>query len=850
MYYLEGYMTYYPGSFIFSGAKPIVVGVRTPTGCPFEIPLGPTGCKTTTVSGHIAATPGNPDAKYKIAFYETNQAGGSIRTGYAGNSALSYKPGEDFAAAVCPGSYDVVLTDDQTVYGGGHLPEHKVIFDSLHVEAGPTAVDGVELTPRAMASISGEVPGMTQSLACPSFGPRLHVSILREGDGQFQTADLDGNRFSFRNVAPGNYVVYIGQFAREAFYLDSILVDAKPIAGRKFTVADAKPMTIAIHLSNDSAHAAGHLFPDIRREPQWEVAWTRPKAGIAGKVLGAGASGATVKLLAARFNSSASAEYTVQTADEGSFRFDTVDPGVYTVRVEGKSILTTEYGALEPLERGTPVVVERGAHVEGLMLSPPKLSAICGVVTDSAGKPQPGPLVLMQRARRAPDWGVWHGPPTVSTDADGRFRFDGISPGEYFPASPFDGNRNVFFSNDGTLGAATPVAVQAGKDVGCGGGPLLELRAPPNYRATYRFSGTVTGDLPASAGDRFWVELIDKRAAGAPNYVARANLDAGHRFSFYQAPGGKYLLQLYGAYGPEPLAWSGRYGPVSHLLASQPVDVHDELTEVTVTPTLLSEVTGTVHFDHVPEAWGKNFDIVSQQITLVPREYRQPLSTKLSADGSFRIAAVDAGDYEVNLNLRVPPLYIRSVRLDGREIEGRYFHLNAVTSAKLEIEVRDDSGQVNARILPDGSLPTAEPSIRETCSKSSTPAYTVILFPDPLPAAGAENGRDSASPVWPRPLQGVEYGGTPRVQILSVPPGHYRALAMQVVDQSLRWPFETWDDVTDFRPRLWDVLATLAEPITVPAGGTVELSLPDKTFGVLRVAATIGAPLDRSFFDR
>jgi hypothetical protein len=492
------------------------------------------------------------------------------------------------------------------------------------------------------------------------------------------------------------------------------------------------------------------------------------------------------------------------------------------------------------MRRGMPIVVERDAHIEGLALSLPKLSAICGIVTDSAGIPQASRRIFMQSSRGGSALGYSQGPAEVSTDAGGRFRFDGLSPGDYFPASPLDVNRMVFFSPDGTLGAATPVHVPAGKDVGCGADSSLDLRVPPNYKATYSFGGKISGDLPASVGDRFELELIDSRTTGAQNYGARAKLDAGHRFSFDKVPGGKYLLQLYGAYGPEPLMWSGPYMPVSHLLASQLVDIHDGMTEVTVTPTLLSDVTGTVHFNHVPEAWAKNFDIAQQKIMLVPREYRQPFSANLSADGSFRIASEDAGDYEVNLNLHVPLLYIQSVRLDGREIEGRYFYLNAATAAKLDIEVRDDSGQVNARIEPDESLPMAEPPVIGTCSKSSWPQYMVVLFPDPMPT----------SRVQARLLLGSAFGGDPKVQIPAVPPGRYRALAMQLEEQTIWWPNERHEDLTDFRQKLWSALVALAEPVTVSASGTVELTLPDRTIDVDRIAAKIDAPLDRGLFDR
>ena len=857
MYYLEGYTTFYPGSFNFNGAKPIVVGDGTPSGCGLEIPLQYTGCQSTRISGHIAAAPGDGNARYKVQFLSKNPAGGSMPAPIAMNINEVYSAGDSFTTTVCPGDYDLILSDDKTIDYWRELPAHKVVFDVQHVEVGAASIDGVELTPRAMASISGEVPGMAHNVSCPAGGPRVQVSILREGDGQFQSAVLDEkNRFSFQNVAPGEYTVSVGPFAREAFYLDSIVVDGRPANGRKFNVAQPQPMSMVINISGDLAHAAGHLSPDERREPRWEVAGTRPKGSVAGKVVGASAADTTVKLQAARYNSNASAEYTAHVGGDGSFQFNAVDPGVYTLRAEGKRIVTTEYGALEGGDRGTPIVVARGARIRGLKLSTSKLSAICGQVTDPLGVPQARILIFPQRYRD----GVFQAEQTrssVQTDDYGLFHIDGLLPGEYFFASPFDVNRIVYFSPDGTFSTAAPVIVQPGKDVGCGKSSALNLRIPANYKKTFSFRGKVNGDLPATVGNRFWVSLLDERDSGEVSYVATAPLDADHRFSFDKVPGGHFLLSLnssYGsensAHGPVVMIWSGPYGPVSHLLASQKIEVRDGMAEVTVTPIPLPTVTGTVHFSHLPEAWNSTFDVAQQRIALNPREYRQPFSAKLSADGSFTIGPEDSGDYEVDLGLRAP-LYIQSIRLDGREINGRFFHVSEGASAKLEIEVSGESGQVNAEIIPAASLPMAEPSVRETCSKSAYPQYGVVLFPDPLfvrPIADQEP--NSASTIQPRLLRSTNSGDDPRLQTLqAVPPGHYRALAVQG-PSNVGSPFGNRADLTDLDQKLWSVLASLGTPVTVQAAGTVELALPDKTVDAERVAAKLGLSLDRGLFNR
>jgi protocatechuate 3,4-dioxygenase beta subunit len=854
-YYLAGYTTYYPGSFNFNGAKAIVVSAGTPTGtksgCALEIPLQYTGCHATKVSGHITSVPDHDKARYRVLFLATNMAGGSMPAIIAMNLNQLYRPGDNFSGSVCEGSYDVVLSDEQQINPWSELPTHKVVFDTKHIEVGKSAIEEVQLTPRAMASISGEVPGMTHNVSCPAGGPRAQVSILREGDGEFQSAVLDDkNRFIFHNVAPGEYTVYFGPVVREAFYLDSILVDGKPIEGRKFTVAQPQPMSMVIHISGDIYHAAGHLSPDVRREPRWEVAWTRPKGSVGGKVLGVGMGDVTLKLRAARYNSNASAEYTARVGTDGQFLFDAIDPGVYTMRAEGRGILTTEYGARQAGKRGMPIVVARGAHIHGLTLSPPRLSALCGRVTNPEGTPQAGTRMLLSRIQTGGFYGSPSEPLEVRTDTDGRFRFEGLPPGDYVPASPLDVNRVVFFSRDGTLRTATPVTVQAGEDVGCGSNPALDLRVPPNYKTEYSFPGKIRGDLPAAIGDRFWVLLLDARARGGKRLVRVAKPDAEHRFSFENIPGGQFIMELHSGYGPEPEMWSGPYGPVSHLLASQTIDIQDGMKEAAIEPMQLPNVTGAVHFKHVPEEWKNNFDIKQQRITLVPRDRTQPFSALLSADGSFSIGPEDIGDYEVNLDLRAP-LYIQSVRLNGREIKGRYFHVAAAVSANLEVEVSGDSGQVNSRLVPDGSLPIAEPSMDEACRKSIYPEPAVVLFPDPLFDNATEGKKQKVdSNFQPRLFRSTGYGSpdNPTLQVQSVPPGHYRALAIEGPGITIS-PFGRPGDPPGLMEKMWSAFAALGKPVTVQAGGTLELTLPNKTIEAQRMAAKLGISLERGLLD-
>jgi hypothetical protein len=417
----------------------------------------------------------------------------------------------------------------------------------------------------------------------------------------------------------------------------------------------------------------------------------------------------------------------------------------------------------------------------------------------------------------------------------------GLLPGEYF-LSFLSAGRIAYFSEDGSLSAATPVRLRAGQSLGCRAASTLELRVSSGIGQTHTISGQVVGALPKKVGDRFWVSLLwdVQSSRGGEAFAGVAKLDTELKFKLERVPKGRFQMQLHSAYGPEPMTWSGPYGPVSHLLATQSIEVSDDdVRDVKLSPMNLPSVRGFVHFENLPANWKNNFDVSSQSITLAPSTFRAPFSAKLSADGSFLIDPEDVDDYQVQINQLSPPLYIRSVVLDGREISGRYFHLPAGHSDSLDIFVSGDSGQVSASVVPDPSLPTPEPSISETCGSRDWPEPQLVLIPEPFPAE-----TDQASAGEPRVFQGYRAGdaGHPILQALAVPPGHYRALAAEHLFQGAR--FGRTAPLTDDECRLWSTIAALGEPVTVQAGAQLEIRLQDKTVDIAFLAARLGVPLD------
>jgi len=887
-YFVEANAAWYPHATLndFQDAKPIVVGPDVQhgaAGCKFDIAMqyatSPDqlhSCHPAKLHISIAQDAGTYNQQqFMVSFRHRNPTGGSVWA-FNQNMEKQFKAGDSFDESLCPGDYEVVLTDNTRMSLENEILRHKVVFDTQEISLREGETREIALTPHPMATIQGEVhfENITRRDICPARGGQ-YVAILREGDAQFQNANLgDDNHFTFQNVAPGEYQLYIGSILREAVFMKSLMVDGKAYPDRRFSISapqsDAKdiaisggqhfsfkvgkPVKMDITLSGDIAQAEGHVSPDIRGEPRWDVASSRPRGSISGKITGTQTEGLTVKLHSVRYNSDGSEEYSASPAPDGTFHFDEVDAGVYTLSAEGKNFVRNEYGALDGGQQGAPIVVNRGARIEGLTLNPLKLSSVCGLVTDAEGLPRPEVNVQIEPYQN----GFLNETLYISdrhiTDQNGFFRADGFTPGEYFlhfMSNMYNGASGGFgfFSSDGSLHAAKVLHLVAGHDVGCAPSSPIELKIPLVKLPLHKISGTVAGSLTPGSGDRFWISLESENENGAHAFIGSSKLDAEHNFNIENVLAGQYILELHSGYGPEPMTWSGPYPPRTHLLARQQIEVQDaDISDVKIIPMELPTVTGQVHFTDLPESWQKTFNKTTVWIRLVPQTDQPPSSAQLSSDESFRVGPVDAGEYEVGLQWDFnQQLYIRSIRLNGQPVEGRDIRLRPNQPAHLEIEINGKGNQLNFSVLPDASLPAPEPHLTEVCrsvSFSALEGMEVILLPDPL----FTDGSNPASSIEKNVFRAtrVSDGDRTWLQIRNVPPGKYRAIA---AEHLFSVSFSGPNDISSEGRALMEALQMQGQPVTVEPNSTQEIAIPDKTIDVARLAAKMGLPIGTALFD-
>jgi hypothetical protein len=143
------------------------------------------------------------------------------------------------------------------------------------------------------------------------------------------------------------------------------------------------------------------------------------------------------------------------TDDGGRFEFAGLPHGQFTITVSRASFITSMYGAKRAGRPGTPITVAEGARVTDLTVKLWRGAAVAGTLRDETGAPVSGVEVTAIPLRAAGSL------PTLTnngalTDELGAFRIFGLEPGKYLVAArpPAGGSAPILAASDAETDAA------------------------------------------------------------------------------------------------------------------------------------------------------------------------------------------------------------------------------------------------------------------------------------------------------------------------------------------------------------------------------------------------------------
>jgi hypothetical protein len=422
----------------------------------------------------------------------------------------------------------------------------------------------------------------------------------------------------------------------------------------------------------------------------------------------------------------------------GSFEFQNVPPGEYTVSAAARGYLefTQSSGSRVTITLAT------GQTLSGILLRLKPQAAVSGRIFDEDGDPLAKVEVQLWRVTYADGLRkLERVHEAANTDDRGWFRIPSLVPGKYYvSASPsdrtFNGRPNddaryarTFYPGTFDPMMASPVDLKSGDELDKVDMKLRKIQIA-------HVTGRVLSALPAT------VSLYPDNSFSNFHQATVTAVPEG-AFAFSDVLPGSYHLQVRIHEGEQD-AW-----------AFQPISVGSGgLDDVTIAPNPAVSVRGTV----TVEGEGTTIDFSKVAIRLRWVDYGGGVETvsKVQGDGTFEMDDLPPGKYRVSCTLLPPGFYLRALKSGGQDLPERVVDVG--TSSQLEVLLSPKAASVTGTVLsPDSGKPA--------------PRAAVVLVPQER-----ERAHDpTLYPIFPADSSG-KFAGS------NIPPGEYKAFAWESVD--------------------------------------------------------------------
>lgn len=406
---------------------------------------------------------------------------------------------------------------------------------------------------------------------------------------------------------------------------------------------------------------------------------------------------------------------TLITNDDGSFVFERVPAGRYTIGALKDGYVAMNYGATRFGRPGVPIVVRDGeSHRVTLKL--PRGSVITGTITSADGQPIPGVGVVAMLERYVPASGERRLTPVARampvTDDRGIYRIHGLPAGDYLVAASMrasagtSGDLHFITDNDirralsdlkspsssprpgsggsgdapaaagrrvayaplyfpGTPSASQATIVTVGKGEERAG---IDIQLQPF--ATARLEGVVHGVRAGGANVSLSAPQVPGVVVGEASRAQR-RVEPDGRFSIPAVPPGRYTVVATSWLPPDK---QGAMPKVFSATTEVNVDGED-ITNVMLTLNAGITVAGHVVFEGAqPPATDLSQLSVNLPIALTGVGVSLPVPfVQIDSGGAFRLEGMVPGLYRFSAPIRgvrapLGPWWLKSIAVNGREI--------------------------------------------------------------------------------------------------------------------------------------------------------------------------------------
>ena len=447
-----------------------------------------------------------------------------------------------------------------------------------------------------------------------------------------------------------------------------------------------------------------------------------PPGTIAGMVLDAGNNSPIRRAVVTLSTVEARPQDAVAWTDaNGRFAFGYLPPGRYELRVSKNGYQNTIYGADSPRRPPGTISLAAGAIRSDLVFRLQLITTITGTVVDDHGDPLQGVSILAmrqgwQRRKRTLIPG-----PSTNSDASGHYHLTGLAPAAYAIVASQDFRRALsldseavagqtqrvycfgrqYYPGTGRADSATLIPVEPGHEY-----------ANIDFQFTARPCLAVRGKVIPPSG--IALEQVTVNASSTDTGMRGANFGAGARrpdfaFQFDRLEPGQYRL----------VAQANSSGKLYR--GSQTVDVSGDISDLSIPLQPSIDLAGSITVEGPDAAKYLPTSVSLVSGDGVPLNGRPP-SALVNRDGTFKIADVLPGVWDINTG-RVPPDgYIKSMRLGDQDVLTEDMVIEPTTQADLKIVMSTRSAHVQGEVSLDGQparafvLLAPEPRFRHVLS--------------------------------------------------------------------------------------------------------------------------------------
>ncbi len=489
----------------------------------------------------------------------------------------------------------------------------------------------------------------------------------------------------------------------------------------------------------------------------------------------------------ALFSSELSERRLTMTDAKGSYEFSGLPSARYTLAASKPSYVTLRFGARRPLHPGKPIALSERQDLKQVDLSLPRGSVIAGQVFDEFGEPVLDASVQVMRHRRI------QGVPRLGgvgqsrqSDDLGQYRIFGLPPGSYYISAVVRSTKGLeaeseseestsyaptYHPNTANLAQAQRVTVALGQELAGVDLTLVTARSS-------RVSGTAFDSQGRPLGNAAVTLVRREEPFGfVPAFDARVRPNG--TFTFANVVPGTYRLQA------RARVADSSAGPE---FGSTPIAVNgQEITGVNLVTRREGTASGEVVFEGASRP---SFRPDSVTISARPAGFdlgpglRSSVAFRLSKDWTFKLTGL-FGARVIRVSGIPEPWTLKAVFINGRDVADNGFEFQGAEQVSgVRVVLTDRTTEVNGTMSDDLSEPVTQ--------------YTVVVFAD-------DSSRWGPQTRFVR-IRRPDRAG--RFRIKGLPPGTYRAVALEELEQG------EWD------PELLEQVRSSATKFTLAEGET------------------------------